>query len=125
MKQNSARQITNTQKAGDAVRMVADGIKEARKKPEIVMPKRKTFDVLPELYGLKYKKSVYNFHFLKESQLDGMKYLNLAHHLWLPLFEIKKFKDENGLDLNGRRRLFEKIHHDTKEQHPANRNHDP
>ena len=40
MKQNSARQITNTQKAGDAVRMVADGIKEARKKLSKLSPKK-------------------------------------------------------------------------------------
>jgi collagenase-like PrtC family protease len=64
------------------------------KKPEIIMQKRQTTDVLPELFGYKYKKSVYNFHFLKESQLPDKKYLDLAHHIWLPLFEIKNFKDE-------------------------------
>ncbi len=69
-------------------------IKKPQPKPEIVMPERETFDNLPEIYGLKYKKSVYNFHFLKESQITGMKYLDLAHHIWLPLYEIKNFKDE-------------------------------
>ena len=69
-------------------------IKKSAPKSEIVIPKRETFDTLPEIYGLKYKKSVYNFHFLKESQLKGMKYLDLAHHIWLPLFEIKDFKDD-------------------------------
>lgn len=69
-------------------------IKKAEKKPEIVVPERQTFDQLPPIYGLKYKKNVYNFHFLKESQIAGMKYLDLANHIWLPLFEIKNFKDE-------------------------------
>ncbi|MBQ2897629.1 MAG: U32 family peptidase [Clostridia bacterium] len=69
-------------------------IPKAASKPEIVVKKRPTTTSLPEIYGLKYKKSVYNFHFLKESQLEGMKYLNLANHIWLPLFEIKNFKDE-------------------------------
>ena len=63
-------------------------------KPEIVMPERETTDILPELTGYKYKKSVYNFHFMKESQIPDKKYLELAHHIWLPLFEIKNFKDE-------------------------------
>ncbi|MBR3782545.1 MAG: tetratricopeptide repeat protein [Alphaproteobacteria bacterium] len=40
MKQNSTRQMTNTQKAGDAVRMVADGIKDARKKLSKLSPKK-------------------------------------------------------------------------------------
>lgn len=69
-------------------------IKKASQKPEIVVKARETTSQLPPVYGLKYKKSVYNFHFLKESQLEGMKYLDLAHHIWLPLFEIKNFKDE-------------------------------
>ena len=63
-------------------------------KPEIVVKDRETTDNLPELVGYKYKKSVYNFHFMKESQIPDKKYLDLAHHIWLPLFEIKNFKDE-------------------------------
>lgn len=67
---------------------------EQKPKPEIIIEKRETTDNLPELVGYKYKKSVYNFHFLKESQIPDKKYLDLAHHIWIPLFEIKNFKDE-------------------------------
>ena len=63
-------------------------------KPEIVVKDRETTDNLPELVGYKYKKSVYNFHFMKENQIPDKKYLDLAHHIWLPLFEIRNFKDE-------------------------------
>ena len=69
-------------------------VPEYKSKAEIVMPQRETTEILPELKSYKYKKSVYNFHFLKESQLPDKKYLDLAHHIWLPLFEIKNFKDE-------------------------------
>ncbi len=69
-------------------------ITAAPPKQEIILQPRKTYDELPELLGYKYKKSVYNFHFLKENQIKDMKYLYLANHIWLPLFEIKTFKDE-------------------------------
>ena len=67
---------------------------KATPKPEIIIEKRETTDILPELTGYKYKKSVYNFHFLKENQIPDKKYLDSAHHIWLPLFEIKNFKDD-------------------------------
>lgn len=69
-------------------------IKQVQPKDEIIVKDRQTFDELPQLSSYKYKKSVYNFHFLKESQILDMKYLSLANHIWLPLFEIKNFKDE-------------------------------
>lgn len=69
-------------------------VPEQKPKAEIVMEKRETTDALPVLTGYKYKKSVYNFHFLKESQIPDKRYLDLANHIWLPLYEIRDFKDE-------------------------------
>jgi len=69
-------------------------VQSVKPKAQITVPERETTSALPELKGYKYKKSVYNFHFMKESQIPDKKYSDLANHIWLPLFEIKNFKDE-------------------------------